>query len=93
MRCRRRIDGSDLRQIMCAAAGRPTRSLCEARRAAARRQNDEGVGLYVRRDSKWVREVGDADGRDSNRGSAGTFKFADEGGADRASVIGVEANV
>ena len=47
----------------------------------------------MRRDSKWVREVGDADGRDSNRGSAGTFKFADEGGADRASIIGVEADV
>jgi hypothetical protein len=78
---------------MCASAGRPTRSLCEARWAAARRQNDEGEGLYLRRDSKWAREVGDADGRDSNRGSAGTFKFADEGGADRASLIGVEADV
>ena len=78
---------------MCAAAGRPTRSLCEARWAAARRQNDEGEALYVRRDWKRAREVGDADGRDSNRGSAGTFKLADEGGADRASLIGVEADV
>jgi hypothetical protein len=78
---------------MCAAACRPTRSLCEARWAAARRQNDEGEGLYVRRDWKWAREVGDADRSDSNRGSAGTFKLADEGGADRASLIGVEADV
>lgn len=93
MGCRRRVDDIDLWQTVCAAAGWPTRSLCEARWAAAGRQNDEGEGLYLRRDSNWAREVGSCDGSDSNRGGAGAFKFADEGGANRASLIGVEADV
>jgi hypothetical protein len=93
MKRRRRIDDSDLRWTMCAPAGRPTRWLCEARRTAARRQNDKGGRLYLRRDSKWARKVVNADGRDGNRRGAGTFEFADEGGADRASLIGIEADM
>jgi hypothetical protein len=78
-----------------AAAGRPDRGLCEVRRAAARRQDDEDGTRYLWRDLELVPKVRDADGRDGHRRRAWTFELADNGHVYCAAIIaiGVDMNM
>jgi hypothetical protein len=78
---------------MCAAAGWPTRALCEARRTAARRQDDLNDAHNMRRSWRSLPEIRDAGRRNNSRNRAWTFELANDRGTNRARFIGVETGV
>src|ERR1700694_4766498 len=67
--------------------------LCEARRAATGRQDDENGVRAERSDERREPELGDADGRGGSRRSARTLELADYRRTYRACVIGVQTDM
>lgn len=77
-----------------AVAARPTRELCERRRTAARRQNNDVNALYPSREQEGIlSRVRDAGRGDVDRGKAWTFEFPNDGRTDRTAIVALRADV